>query len=287
MNRLRKRKRDTVVYLFVMAIFLIWTLGPIVWSFSISITPKADTMVSPAPIAPKHPTIQNYAQLLGIGGEISRESALFFTGLKNAIMASVAAILIGLPICILGAYALSRMNFRGNKAINVLLRATLVIPVFSTIVPLFKVYSRLGLIDHLVGLVLVYISAMLPLIVWLLEDHFNSIPKELEEAAYVDGCNSFQVLTRVMLPISYPMVFASALIMFITVWNQYIIPLILAPSLDTKPIAVIISEFVTKNTVNYGLMNAGGLLAVIPPVVVALLFKKFLIGGLTAGAVKG
>ena len=90
-----------------------------------------------------------------------------------------------------------------------------------------------------------------------------------------------------VLPVSYPMVFASALIMFITVWNQYLIPLILAPSLDTKPIAVIISEFVTKNTVNYGLMNAGGLLAVIPPVIVALLFKRFLIGGLTAGAVKG
>ncbi|MGF0034026.1 carbohydrate ABC transporter permease, partial [Bariatricus sp. SGI.154] len=287
MNRLRKRKRDKVVYILVLAFFLLWTLGPIVWSFSISITPKADTMVSPAPLSPLHPTLQNYAQLLGIGGEISRESALFFAGLKNAIIASMAAILIGLPICILGAYALSRMNFKGNKAINTLLRATLVIPVFSTIVPLFKVYSRIGLIDNLVGLVLVYISAMLPLIVWLLEDHFNGIPKELEEAAYVDGCNSFQVLTRVMLPISYPMVFASALIMFITVWNQYLIPLILAPSLDTKPIAVIISEFVTKNTVNYGLMNAGGLLAVIPPVLVALLFKRFLIGGLTAGAVKG
>lgn len=283
----KKGRKGNVAFILVLLFFILWTVGPILWSFSISITPASDTMVSPAPVFPKNPSMENYTKLLAVNGGASRESTLFKTGLINSVMESFAVVLIGIPICAAGAYALARLRFKGRRAINFLLRATLVIPVFSTIVPLFKWYSKIGWIDSFLGLILVYISSMLPLIVWLIENYFESLPKELEEAAYIDGCNSFQVLTRVFLPISYPIIFSAVLMMFITTWNQYIIPLILAPSLNTKPIAVIISEFVTKNTINYGLMNAGGLVAVIPPVIAALVFKRFLIGGLTAGAVKG
>lgn len=286
MMNVLKKKKMALLYGVVLVFFVVWTIGPILWSFSISITPKSDTMISPAPLFPEHPTAGNYLTLLA-GSDTSRESSLFKTGIINSIVASAAVIVIGIPICVLGAYALARFRFKGRKTINFLLRATLVIPVFSTIVPLFKVYSKIGWIDSFLGLILVYISSMLPLIVWLIENYFEGIPDELEEAAYMDGCNSFQVLTRVMLPISYPIIFSGTLMMFISTWNQYLIPLILAPSLNTKPIAVIISEFVTKNTINYGLMNAGGLLAIIPPVIAAMVFKRFLIGGLTAGSVKG
>ena len=134
---------------------------------------------------------------------------------------------------------------------------------------------------------LVYISAFMPLTVWLLCSHFESLPIDLEEAAKLDGCRPMQILLHILLPISYPVLFAGALIMFISTWNQFLIPLILSPTNSTKPIAVIISEFVTKNPVNYGLMNAGGLLAVIPPVIIAIIFRRFLISGLTAGAIKG
>jgi multiple sugar transport system permease protein len=199
----------------------------------------------------------------------------------------MAAIVFGMPISILSSYALSRMEFKGRELIRLLLLATLVIPVFAVIVPLFQIYSNLGLVDNFAGLTLVYISASLPLTTWLLCSYFETLPKELEEAATLDGCSPISTLIRIILPLSYPVIFAASLIVFISTWNQFLIPLVLAPSLHTKPIAVVISEFVTKHTVNYGLMNAGGIVAIIIPACMAIVFRKFLISGLSAGATKG
>ena len=103
----------------------------------------------------------------------------------------------------------------------------------------------------------------------------------------MDGCGRFGVLLKIIIPVSYPVIFAATLIVFLTTWNHYLIPLILAPSYATKPIAVVVSEFVTKTSINYGLMNAGGILAVIPPAILAVVFRKFLVKGMVSGATKG
>ncbi len=277
-------------YILAVAVFLVWTLGPIAWSFSISITPQKDTMISPAPFLPENPTTGNYSQLIfgssKEGGNVA-EGRMFKIGLINSLKACLLVILVGIPVSVFAAYALARLRFRGKEVVRYLLLATMAFPLFSTIVPLYKIFSDFKLIDNYWSLILVYISSFLPLTVWLLSNHFESIPSELDEAAAIDSCNSLQTLIYIHLPISYPVIFAGALIMFISTWNQYLIPLIIAPSLSTKPIAVIISEFVTKTSINYGLMNAGGLLAIIPPVIIALVFRRFLIYGLTSGATKG
>ena len=281
----RDRRIKNVLYVLCFAFFIIWSIGPIVWSFVISITPSALTMLSPAPLWPAEITWENYAALLP--GSTAQEQQFFQTGILNSLRSCAITLLIGVPICVLCGYSLARISFRGRKALNVLLRATMVIPVFTVIVPVFKIYTNVGLTDNDFGLAAVYISAFMPLAIWLLQNHFSSLPVALEEAAALDGCSPLQTLARIILPISYPMVFAVMLIMVISTWNQYFIPLILAPSMATKPIAVVISEFVTKNSVNYGLMNAGGLLAILPPVLIALIFRKFLVSGLSSGAVKG
>ncbi len=205
----------------------------------------------------------------------------------NSLKAAVVSLILGIPMSVLCAYPMSRLKFKGSVAIRNILLFTMAIPVFATIIPLYRMYANLDLLDNLVALILVYITSFLPLSVWLLISYFDTLPRELEEAAYVDGCSHFKTMLAIIMPVSYPIVFADTLIVFLTTWNQFQIPLILAPSNMTKPIAVVVSEFVTKSSVDYGLMNAGGILAIIPPAVIAIIFRKFLMRGIVGGATKG
>ena len=177
--------------------------------------------------------------------------------------------------------------FKGRNLIRNLLLITMVIPVMATIIPLFRLFVARELLDNVFWLSLVYVSSYLPLITWLMSDYFATIPKELEEAAWIDGCGRMNTFFRIIVPASYPIILSAALIMFLNTWNQFQIPLILASSLETKPIAIVVSEFMTKDSVQYGLTAAAGIIAVIPPAVTALIFRRFLISGMMGGAVKG
>lgn len=277
--------RTNLVYGITVVFLILWCVAPILWSFSISITPRNETLVSPANIIPQNPTLDSYKQLLdtssvGVSGN-------FRKGMINSIVSSLGTVVIGLPMLFLGSYAVARMEFKGRRLIEAAIYSTLVIPVFATIIPLFIAYSELKMINTQWGLILVYVSSLLPLILSVMVNYLSTLPRELEEAASIDGCSRIKMITTIILPLSYPILLSSALIMFISTWNQYTIPLILASSDKTKPIAVIISEFVTKNSTNYSLMNAGGLLAILIPCGIAVIFRKFLAKGLTAGATKG
>lgn len=272
-----------VGYALLVIIVVLWSLGPIAWSVVVSITPDREMQVSPAHLWPPHPTSQNYRALL-TGAD---EGTLFRRGVQNAASASALSVLATVPIAVLGAYALTHLRLRGAGLVKGILLATLVVPAFATIIPLYRMLGSWGLLDTLTGLVAVYASAFLPLSVWLMVTYFETLPRELWEAALVDGCDEMRTLVCVILPSSYPVLFASALIIFLSAWNQFLIPLILAPSMSTKPVAVVVSEFVTKYSMEYGLMNAGGLLAILPPAAIALVFRRFLIQGLVAGATKG
>ncbi|PWM39733.1 MAG: carbohydrate ABC transporter permease [Clostridiales bacterium] len=249
-----------------------------------SITPQSEMLANSTNFFPKNPTFQNYIKLIA---DSDQQGLLFRKGLANSIKAAFLSLLLGIPFAVSFAYPLARIKFKGVKLIRDILLFTMAIPVFATIIPLYRLFVSLQLLDNLFGLVLVYITSFLPLTVWLLISYFDTLPRELEEAAYVDGCSRFGTMVRIILPISYPIIFAASLIVFLTTWNQFQIPLILAPSHATKPIAVVASEFVTKITVDYGLMNAGGILALIPPSIVAIVFRKFLITGIVGGATKG
>ena len=120
-----------------------------------------------------------------------------------------------------------------------------------------------------------------------MSNYFSSIPRDLDEAAMVDGCTKTEALIYVVLPLSYPIIASAVLIIFLSTWSQFQIPLILASNNDTKPIAIITSEFITKDTVHYGLTAAAGILAIIPPALLALVFRKFLVSGIMKGSVKG
>ena len=281
-NETRKKGPD-ILYSAASLIFLVLTLGPFIWAFIISVTPEYEMFTNTLNMLPKEFTLGNYEELLNME---SQYSLRFSEGMINSLKAVALTLLIGQPVAVLTAYALSSMKFKGRAFIRYGLLITMVIPVFATIIPLFRIFSEHRLLDKSFWLSLVYVSSFLPMNTWLMSNYFASIPKELSEAARVDGCGYMGCFFKVILPISYPIIAASALIMFLSSWGQYQIPLILASSAATKPVSIVTSEFMTKDTIFYGVTAAGGLLAVIPPALMALLFRKYLITGMTQGSVK-
>ena len=133
---------------------------------------------------------------------------------------------------------------------------------------------------------LVYASSFLPMSIWLMINYFSTIPVEIEEAARVDGCGRIRTFFEILMPIAYPVVISSALIMFLSAWNQFQIPLILASSFQTKPVSIVTSEFMVKDSIQYGITAAAGLLAIVPPAATALILRKYLVSGMTRGTGK-
>ena len=233
-------------YVLCLLVFLLLTLGPFVWAFILSITPEHAMLAKSTALLPEVVTWKNYLELFGG----SRKGQLLFAGIANSLKAVGMTLLVGIPICLMSAYTLSRMEFKGRKFIRNLLLITMVIPVMATIIPLFRIFVARQLLDNVFWLSLVYVSSYLPMITWLMSNYFSTIPKELEEAAVIDGCGRLAVFMRIFLPISYPIILSAALIIFLNTWNQFQIPLILASSVETKPVAIVVSEFMTKDPFN-------------------------------------
>ena len=266
-----------------MVVFLIFTLGPFLWAFLIAVTPEHGMFSRNIRLFPETFTWSNFQKLLSPD---NRQGSIFFTGIINSLKATFVTLLLGLPAAILSAYALGRMKFKGRKIIKNLLLFTMVIPVMATIIPIYRIFAAKELLDDIFWLSMVYVSSFLPVLTWLISNYFATIPRELEEAALVDGCGTMKAFFRIILPSSASVIVSAVLILFLNTWSQFQIPLILASSINTKPIAIVTSEFMTKDAVQYGLTAAAGLYAIIPPALLTLFLGKFIISGLTGGAVK-
>lgn len=270
-------------YIIATVIFLIFTLGPFIWTFIMSVTPDASMFAPTTNLLPESVTWSNYETLFSGG----RKGDMYFTSLLNSLRAVGITMCIGIPVAMMSAYALSNMEFKGRTFIKNALLITMVIPVMATIIPLYKMFAAGKMLDNMFWLSVVYVSSYLPMATWMITNYFSTIPKELEESAMIDGCGKLSAFFKVILPLSYPIILSVMLIMFLNTWSQFQIPLILASSMDTKPMAIVISEFVTKDSVEYGLIAAAGIIALIPPAVTAIVFRKYLISGMMKGSVKG
>ncbi len=270
-------------YVMATVLFLILALGPFIWTFLMSVTPTNAMFAPTTNLIPETITWANYKELFSGG----RKGNMYFTSLANSMRAVGVTLCIGIPVAMSSAYALSKMEFKGRLLIKNALLVTMVIPVMATIIPLYKMFAAGKMLDNLFWLSTVYVSSYLPMATWMIMNYFSTIPKELEEAAMIDGCGKLSSFFKVILPISCPIILSVALIMFLNTWSQFQIPLILASSMETKPMAIVISEFVTKDSVEYGLIAAAGIIALIPPALTAVIFRKYLISGMTKGSVKG
>ena len=279
----RKNKRVNLLYYISVIFFVMIVLGPIIWAIIVSFTPEYEMFKNTSTFLPKEPTIDNYVKLFTAS---DRQSKMFFVGIMNSIKTAFITIFLCLPCSILCAYAISKMKFKGRKVVKTIILISMAIPAFTTIIPLYRMFSLMSLLDNLFSLSLIYVTSFLPINTWMISNYFDTIPSDIEEAAYIDGCNEIDVLFRIMLPISAPIIMSAFLLVFLMSWGQFQIPLILASSAATKPISIVASEFVSKDSIQYGITTATGLLAIFPPALLAIIFRKFLVRGMTGGATK-
>lgn len=275
--------KDKFIYYIFVTIFLIFTLGPILWTFILSITPEKLILNSHINYFNINFSLENYINLLNIN---KIQGTNFYNSLLNSLIVSFITIFFGLPLCFFAGYSFSRLKFRLKNALYAIILSTIIIPIFATIIPLYTIFSTLGILDNNFWLSMVYISSFFPLITWIITNYFKTFPLSIEEMALIDGCSRVQVLIYIILPSTYPIILSSILIIFLMSWNQYQIPLILTLSMDTKPLTILIAEFSSKDSIFYSQIAAAGILSIIPPCIFAILFRKYLVDSLINGSTK-
>ncbi len=260
---------------------------PILWLLSSSFSTQGELVAIPPHWIPQHPTLQNYLDIFFPDLAKSAVPKAFSITLINSFQIATTLTVICLIIGILAAYVLARVKFKGRHTILLGILGTKMIPEISLIIPLFVVASQLKLIDKPAVLVITYMSFALPFAIWMLATFFQSVPIELEEAARLDGCSRMGIIFRIVLPIASPGLVSTALFIFLLSWDEFFYALIFTSTLASKTVPVAISEFVGRYVTNITGMMAGGILAALPPVLLALIFQRYIVRGLTAGAVKG
>jgi multiple sugar transport system permease protein len=263
------------------ALLLLWSLVPIYWAVKTSLQSESDARATPVKFFPTNPTLGNFRSLLSGDGELPaqiRRSAW------NIVVECGAATIVTVVLATLAAYAFARMFFPGRNILFYALLATMALPAYTTLIPIYRIMSDLSLVNTYTGIVLVYVSGFLPLATWILHNYFTSMPISLEEAATVDGASRLQVLRHIVLPLARPGIVSTALITFLFAWSQFLFPLVLSSDLSTQPLTVVIAGLQGRHTVPVTLVDAAGVLAIIVPVVLALAFNRYIVNGLLAGS---
>src|SRR5439155_7534108 len=199
---------------------------------------------------------------------------------------AAATVVVSTTVGIFGAYAFARLRFRGRRPILLLFLSTYMVPPIALVIPLYLLMVQLHLLDTRLGLIVVYCSFITPFVLWIMSGYFRSIPRELEDAARVDGSTRLGALFRVVLPLARPGILATALFGFLLAWDEFLYALIFTSSTAAKTIPVAIAEFTGRFTVDFGMIAAGGVIAAIPPLLIAFMFQRYIVGGLAAGAIK-
>ena len=259
-------------------------LAPLGWSALASISSQADLVARPFRWWPTAFTFDRYAEILtGVGGV----GETFRAAMLNSTIVAVATVVIAIIVGVLGAYAFARLRFRFRRPTLMVFLVSYMLPQVALLIPLYLILSTFGLLDTRLGLVVVNCSLVIPFTLWILSNYFVTIPQALEEAARVDGTTRMGALFRIVLPAARPGIFAAIMFSFLLAWDEFMYALIFTSSDAAKTVPVAISEFAGRYTTDFGLVAAGGLIAAIPPVLIAVIFQRYVVSGMASGAVKG
>lgn len=260
----------------VIGVTLVVLLSPFLWLLQMSFKSNELILQFPPPLI-FAPTLQNYAALWQ-----GAFPASFVNSLMSASFSTALALMLGVP----AAYALSRWTGRGKHALGFAILVTRMAPPIAFTIPFFLFYRWIGLLDTVTGLVLVYTSFNLPLVIWMMQPFFDTVPSSLEEAALVDGASTRVVFLEIVLPMVAPGIAAAAILCFLYAWNDFFFALILTrTNARTAPVAVV--NFMNYEGWEWGKIAAGGSLVMAPVLMFSLAVRRYLVSGLTAGAVKG
>lgn len=276
-------KKERIIYYSLVALIIVFCLGPIVWCLVISLTPESDMLSFSDGILPKKIIFDNYRALFD---PISDEHHTLMIGLKSSISISLITLMIGVPIATITGYSLAKYKFKFKKVYINLILLTTVIPAFATLIPIYSTFREYNLLDSMPWTSVILVSAFIPLSTWIVMNYTLSLPNELWSQASIDGLNDWQIFRYIILPLLKPIILTISLLMFIMSWQQYIIPVILLSSYDNKVMTVILSEFSTRDTIRYGIIAGCGVIATIPPAILAIVFRKLLVSGIARGSSK-
>lgn len=273
----RKTKRLVTLLAYLLAFLAVAvTLFPIFWIFTISIKTQRDAFAVP-PVWFFQPVWSNY---LRIWQEVG-----FMQAFRNSVIITVMGVALALILGIPAAYALNRMTFRGKRTFTVWLLVTYMFPEFLFIIPMYVLYQDLGLYDTQIGMALVYQVFVLPFAIWLLRSFFADVPVELEDAARIDGCTRWQTLRLIYFPLTAPGISATAILTAIWIWNELTIALALTFDV-AKTVTVAVAGFRGYAAIDWGGMTAASIVSIIPMLIFAAIAQRYIVEGLTLGAVK-
>ena len=260
-------------------LYVAFALLPIYWTVKISVTPENLLYSEGIRLWPSRVTFANYTSVLK-----ATDFPRFFL---NSLIVSLVTALIVTVVASMAGYALSRFRFRGKAWVSLVLLLTQTFPLVMVIPPIFRIMSQLGLTDNLYGLIVIYTAFNIAFATFLMQSFFDGVPKDLEEAAMIDGCTRVMALRRIILPLTLPGMGATVAFVFTAAWSELLFALMLINSDDQKTFSVGLLTFIGKFAVDWGQMMAASVMALIPVCIFFMFLQRYLVTGLTAGAVKG
>ena len=278
-RRRRRVARRVGVNVLGLAVFAVMVF-PVYWMVATSFKSGNDVLSFTPQFIPTRPTLANFRDALG--------RDLFWSSVRNSLIVVGAVVLVSVVLAFLAALALAKFRFYGRRAFVVIVFGVQMVPLAALIIPLYITLSSVGQVDRLSGVVISYVALVLPFCVWTLRGFLAGVPKELEEAAMVDGSTRFGAFVRILLPLVGPGLVATSIFAFIQAWNEYIIAYVLLSSASKQTVTIWLANFTTGTTrgVDWGTLMAGATLTALPVVLFFVLVHRRIAFGLTAGAVK-
>jgi multiple sugar transport system permease protein len=266
-----------VARLAVVLIMMVWAVGPVLWLFLTSVKP--DNIVSAMPpVWFFAPTLQNYAALI--------RSADFSRYLVNTLIVATITSILASAIGFLSAYSFTRFRYRGATFLPLFYLVVRMVPRISLVLPFYIIATWVGIINTKTALIVSYTAFALPFGIWMMIGFLQELPIDLEEAAAIDGCSRFQILTKIVMPLVAPGLATTAIFAFLLGWNEFLFALILSGP-ESRTLPVMVAGFETDRGILWGQFSAAAVSIMLPVVAVALVLQRHIVRGLTMGAVKG
>ena len=274
----RSRARKVGLNALALGVFGVM-IFPVYWMVATGFKRGQDIFSDPPVWFPYHPTISNFTDAI--------HRAHFWASVKNSIVIAVAVVLLSMVLAFLAALAIAKFGFYGRRAFIVLIIAVQMIPLTALIIPIFLVLSKAGQVDKLSGVIVTYLTFVLPFTIWTLRGFMLGVPKDLEEASMVDGTTRFGAFVRVLLPLVGPGLVATSIFAFIQAWNEYLMASVLVHSPGNQTLTLWLAGFITDRGTAWGPLMAGATLTALPVVLFFVAIQRRIAFGLTAGAVRG
>lgn len=279
-HKLKKPKKLVNVVIYLLAILVVlFSLVPFLWTISTSLKTEVDVYSAHPTLFPHPLTLDNYIAVFKDGNMMK--------SFVNTIRIAAISTVISTVVSVLSAYGFSRYRFPGNKTLLISILFTRLLPRVTLLVPFYVTLSKLRLINTYSGLTLLYLVVGIPTTIWLMKGFIDTLPYEVEEAAVVDGCNSLQILTKVVVPMVRPAIATVAMFSFILSWNEFLFPLLMAKDTSIRPIAVSLAFYIDESGIQWGPLMAASVIMSVPAIIFFSLAQKHLVTGLSEGAVKG